>query len=772
MPRSRPPVLFLLPLLSTLAVLVLSACGDKAPARSLLQPAGSHPVLGVFDEVVLDEAGGRGPTPGSRIDVALKAVRAATVPEGAAALVVDYPFDGTVFPPGFVSPTFLWHDDSGADTWWIEVAPSDGEPALEILVPGDPPPQAEVDERAIGKTNEIYEPTPYQASARSWTPEREVWTKIQTRSKAPATIAIRGFAAGHPSALLSQGSIEVTTSVDEVGAPIFYRDVPLMPSVGEKGKIQPLGKAAIPLIQWRLKDVTREDSRVVLTDMPSCANCHSFSRDGRTLGMDIDGPDGDKGTYAIAPIQPSMSLDYDDLITWNSFEDKPTGHKTIGFLSRVSPDGRYAITTLNEELYVSNFPDYKFIQVFYPTRGILAVYDTRTKTMRALPGADDTEYVQCDPAWSPDGKTIVFARAKARDPYTADIPRATYPNDPNEPQVHYDLYRIPFDGGRGGTPVAIEGAGDNGMSNTFPKVSPDGKWVVYAKCRNGQLLRPDSRLWIVPLEGGEARELESNLEVMNSWHSFSPNGRWLVFSSKTFTPYTQMFLTHLDEGGHATPAVLVPNATAANRAVNLPEFLNAPYDALKKIDVPAVKHRRYFLMGTRSLEHGDAKGALANLKKALELEPDFARAHVNYGFALMRMGRREEAFQHFEKAVEISPSDAFALTNYAAAMLEVDRVDDALHYARRALDRGEDNASANYTYGQALIRAGNTEEAIVHLRRALQTNPDLWQARRTLAFALRESGQSDAARHEFEAVLAVRPKDEQVQKALDGMREP
>ena len=36
--------------------------------------------------------------------------------------------------------------------------------------------------------------------------------------------------------------------------------------------------------------------------MPSCANCHSFDRDGKTLGMDVDGPTGDKGTYALAAV--------------------------------------------------------------------------------------------------------------------------------------------------------------------------------------------------------------------------------------------------------------------------------------------------------------------------------------------------------------------------------------------------------------------------------------------------------------------------------------
>ncbi len=57
---------------------------------------------------------------------------------------------------------------------------------------------------------------------------------------------------------------------------------------------------------------------------------------------------------------------------------------------------------------------------------------------------------------------------------------------------------------------------------------------------------------------------------MNSWHSFSPNGRWLVFSSKARSAYTQMYLTHIDANGEASPAILVENATAANRAVEVP----------------------------------------------------------------------------------------------------------------------------------------------------------------------------------------------------------
>ena len=104
---------------------------------------------------------------------------------------------------------------------------------------------------------------------------------------------------------------------------------------------------------------------------------------------------------------------------------------------------------MNEALFVANYTNYTFLQAFYPTRGILAWLDVATREMHALPGADDTGYVHCTPVWTPDGKEIIFSRATARDPYDKDRPLPEYPNDPNEPEIRYDIVRMPFgDGAR------------------------------------------------------------------------------------------------------------------------------------------------------------------------------------------------------------------------------------------------------------------------------------------------------------------------------------
>ncbi len=324
-----------------------------------------------------------------------------------------------------------------------------------------------------------------------------------------------------------------------------------MPSELEKGIIKPLAAAAVPLIAWRLRDVGKPSSRLLMTGLYTCANCHSFSRDGKTLGMDLDGPQNDKGLYTLASIQPRMTIGNDNVIAWSSVRGKMRGSLRVGFMSQVSPDGQYVVTMIagTEEdkaqksqregrghFYVANFKDYRFLQVFYPTRGILAWYSRAAGHLQALPGADDPRYVQANAVWSPDGKYLVFARAAARDAYPEGVKLAGHANDPNETPIRYDLYRIPFNDGRGGQAEPIAGASQNGASNSFPKVSPDGRWIVFVKASNGLLMRPDGQLYIVPAKGGEARRMRCNTPLMNSWHSFSPNGRWLVFSSKAVRP--------------------------------------------------------------------------------------------------------------------------------------------------------------------------------------------------------------------------------------------
>jgi len=517
----------------------------------------------------------------------------------------------------------------------------------------------------------------------------------------------------------------------------------------------------------------------MMEGLHSCANCHSISGDGKTMGIDVDGPQNDKGLYAIVPIQQHMSIRNEDVVAWSTFRGKLGSKLRVGFMSQVSPDGQYVITTINDpgidqsdyerrrnpidlvlNYYVANFKDYRFLQVFYPTRGILAWYSRTAGRVQPLPGADDPRYVHTNAVWSPDGKYLVFARAEAKDAYPPGVKLAGYANDPNETQIQYDLYRIPFNDGKGGRPEPVAGASHNGMSNSFPKVSPDGRWIVYVQCRNGQLMRPDSRLYIVPAAGGQARQMRCNTLLMNSWHSFSPNGRWLVFSSKSRSPYTQMYLTHLDEEGNDSPAVLIENATAANRAVNIPEFVNIEPDGLLKIDAPAADYFRVLdialeLMNTRQYE-----ASVPEWKKAVELNPSEALAHNNLGVALAETGRVEEAIAHYRKAIELSPRYPEAYNNLGEALAGRGRLDEAVSHFEKALQQDSQHADAHSNLGAILARQGRLDIAIPHLQKAVELRPDVAGPRKNLGLALATEGRfEEAAPHLEQAVIMSEGRD-------------
>jgi Flp pilus assembly protein TadD len=676
-------------------------------------------------------------------------------------ITIDYPAEGSVFPPEFPAPTWLWRDaEDQAISWEINTTFSDGTPALRAVSVGERMRIGESDPRAVAPTNEPPALTPKQAAAHTWTPDAATWAAIKEHSVGrPATVAITGYRGGDSKTIVSRGQASIQTSRDPVGAPIFYRDVPLMPSENEKGVIKPLALQAVPFVAWRLRNVADKESRVVMQGLHTCANCHSFSADGKTLGLDMDGPHNDKGLYAIVKVQPQMSIRTEDMVAWSTFRGKLGSKVRVGLMSQISPDARYVVTTVHDpgidqtdyqrhkdakdlarNLYVANFKDYRFLQVFYPTRGVLAWYRRESAHLQYLPGADDTRFVNTNAVWSPDGKYLVFARAEARDAYPDGVQLAHYAGDPKETPIQFDLHRIPFNDGKGGKPEPIPGASRNGMSNSFPKVSPDGRWIVFVQSRNGLLMRPDSQLFIVPASGGTARRMTCNTARMNSWHSFSPNGHWLVFSSKSQSPYTQMFLTHIDESGNDSPAILIENATAANRAVNIPEFVNIPPDGIEKIDTPAADYALHMDLANEAMNKRQYEAATLEWKKTLELVPAEPRVHNSLGVALAETGKLDEAMAHYRAALALNPQYAEACNNLGEALAAKGEVKEAIAQFERAVQLGPSYVTARANLGTMLARTGQTDKAVFHLKKVVEVKPESADARRDLGHALAEKG--------------------------------
>ncbi len=684
----------------------------------------------------------------------------------AAEITVDYPFPQSIFPPDMVGPTFLFHDRAASALWLIDIAVAGQKGHILALADGRKP-EAEIDPRCGTHTDEYQEPA-YQASAKGWTADAEIWGLLTRFPETDITVAFHGLSEPdwrRPDAavaLLSRGTIVLSVSRDPVGAPIVYRDVPLMPTTTQQGVIKPLADGALPLVEWRLRDLARPASLLLMKDLPTCANCHSFSNDGKYLGLDMDGPSGDKGAYAFAAVEPKMVITQDRVFSWNAIDPS---RGTFGLFSRVSPDGRYIVSTVRESMFVTNYMDFRFLQTFYPTRGLLAVKDRETGRISLLPGADDPRFVHTNANWTPDGRTLVFLRGRAKDSeVTGERPLRA--NDPNEVQIQYDICTIPFNEGRGGEARPLPGASGNGKSHSFPKVSPDGRWIVWVQAHNGLLMRPDSELYIMRLDGGTPRRMSCNLAPMNSWHSFSPNGRWLVFASKAFSPYTQMFLTHIDEEGNDSPAVLIPNSTAANRAVNIPEFAAIPAGGLLSIDAPAVDYRRYVDRGLALIASRDLAGAFAELSQAERMKPDYPEMLAALGYYYRETGDVDRAVGYFEKTIALDPRNWAALNLYGMTLFRQKKYDEAMAKFEAAIAIYPINslslANSLANMGGVEYARGSRDKAKAYFERALAANAQYVEARSNLAALLiREGKYAEAAGH-YEKYLEIIPGDAEV----------
>lgn len=647
-------------------------------------------------------------------------------PKATAPLAIQNPAEGAVFPPKMAPPVFSW-DRGRSNGWLVRIEFAKGDP---LEVPCDVP---------------------------EWTPSRAQWETIQARSRTQsARVTILGVDRHKQHGTLAAGSVSIRTSADPVGAPIFYREVvlPFSEAVRDPSKLR-----------WRFGDITEARTPpIVLEGLPVCGNCHSFSADGSLLGMDVDYAN-DKASYAIVPVAREMALDGEHLITWSDYRPGD-GVPTFGLLSQVSPDGRYVVSTVKDRSVFVPRPDLTISQLFFPIKGILVVYDRQTGEYRALPGADDPKYVQSNPTWSPDGKFIVFARSEAYELKGVSgteillAPEQCAEFLEGRKTFQYDLYRIPFNEGRGGEAEPLAGASGNGLSNYFPKYSPDGRWIVFCRAKSFMLLQPDSELFIIPAEGGAARRLECNTGRMNSWHSWSPNSRWLVFSSKANTPYTQLFLTHIDEAGRASPPVVLAHFTASDRAANIPEFVRTSSQAIARIHGAFVDAHSYVRVAAQALRNNNPEGAERAARKALAMDKNSAEALANLGAAKLCLGQADEARKLFEQARHINPKLCEVHFNLGVLAMEAGDYEEAARCYREGLKVDPHHHQGQYDLGCILLlHLDHPAEAIAPLTEAVRLMPGDPDRHYHLAMALKRENRLAEASAQLREAIQYRADD-------------
>ncbi len=299
------------------------------------------------------------------------------------------------------------------------------------------------------------------------------------------------------------------------------------------------------------------------TRFDGCVNCHSYNR-GRPDSMSLH-IRGDHGA--------TLLMMGGELKAWDTSTDSTLGFCVYPYWH---PSGQYiAYSTNNTRQGFHVGPD-KIIEVF-DLDSDLQVYDVVHNQIITAPQVKRHGIWESFPAFSADGKTLYFTAA-----VQVEIPGEL-------PQSHYNLMKVGFDPATGTIADDVEmviDAASMSKSVCFPRPSYDGRYLMYSLCDYGtfSIWHHESDLWLMDLATEECRPIdEVNSDDTDSYHSWSSNSRWFVFSSRREDGlFTRLYIAHFDENGVASKPFMLPQRDPKNyyedffRSYNVPEFVTGP----------------------------------------------------------------------------------------------------------------------------------------------------------------------------------------------------
>lgn len=169
---------------------------------------------------------------------------------------------------------------------------------------------------------------------------------------------------------------------------------------------------------------------------------------------------------------------------------------------------------------------------------------------------------------------------------------------------------------------------------------------------------------------------------------------------------------------------------------------------------------------------GNVDGAIFELKRAIQIEPNCLEAHANLGDLLLNeVGDVDGAISEDVTALGIDPQSAFCQQQLDEAVAaSKSSVDENLDRANRFYRAGAlvraaaafrvacyvdpESAEAHNSLSWTLYRLGKLDEALVEVNTALRLKPDEPEYINTLACILYDKGKTDEAIKQFQLAIA------------------
>ena len=368
-------------------------------------------------------------------------------------------------------------------------------------------------------------------------------------------------------------SLMVTTTVRKNGQWTEYRSFPIYvsnDSLGEWGvtyRLIPPGYETYGVMGLYQRDLSNFEQTPILENKhvdSDCMNCHTPNRtDPSQTTFHVRGEHGatvvvrDGQTDILAPRNQELggSMVY------------PFWH----------PSGKFIAYSTNQTH--QNFHQLRERRVeVYDDKSDIIIYNPETHQIRLDSVIATKDHLENFPAFSPDGRWLYFCAANRIDSIWKQYQ-----------DIKYNICRISFDpetGILGQQADTIVNARSIGKSANMPRISYDGRFLLYTLSDYGcfPIWHPEADLWMMDLESGESQSLaEANSPDAESFHNWSLNSRWILFTSRRDDGlYTQLYLAHIDKNGKASKPFRLPQRNPKEYdaetiySFNTPEFAKSP----------------------------------------------------------------------------------------------------------------------------------------------------------------------------------------------------
>lgn len=298
----------------------------------------------------------------------------------------------------------------------------------------------------------------------------------------------------------------------------------------------------------------------------NCVNCHSFcDRDPDRMLFHMRAELA--GTYIFRDgMQEKLDTKTDQTISALVY---PYWH----------PSGKFVTFSVNRTNQLLHTTDPNRIEVFDEASDVV-IYDIDNHQIVTSDFLSSESSFETFPTFSPDGRSLYFCSSKAVEPMPERYK-----------DVRYSLCRIAFDPETcsfGSKVDTLYNAETRGGSVSFPRISPDGRHLVFTLSGYGNfsIWHKDADLYVADLQAGTVKPMTAlNSDDVESYHSWSSDSRWMVFSSRRDDGhYTKPYISYVDAEGNAHKPFLLPQKDPKKYygmlmfSYNIPEFVSDRID--------------------------------------------------------------------------------------------------------------------------------------------------------------------------------------------------